>query len=72
MTRKPKSPTGAEWACFRFSVIGQLLSDPPARGALKTAIRALAERTWHHPVSECNVQFAAATIERRNPRIKNP
>jgi putative transposase len=64
MTRKPKSPTGAEWACFRFSVIGQLLSDPPARGELKTAIRALAERTWHHPVSECNVQFAAATIER--------
>ncbi len=64
MTRKPKSPTGAEWACFRFSVVGQLLSDPPAQGELKTAIRALAERTWHHPVSECNVQFAAATIER--------
>ena len=33
-------------------------------GELKTAIRALAERTWRHPVSECNVQFAAATIER--------
>jgi transposase InsO family protein len=64
MTRKPKDPTGAEWACFRFSVVGQLLSDPPARGELKTAIRALAERTWRHPVSECNVQFAAATIER--------
>ena len=64
MTRKPKNPTGAEWACFRFSVVGQLLSDPPARGELKTAIRALAERTWRHPVSECNVQFAAATIER--------
>jgi putative transposase len=64
MTRKPKSPTGAEWAHFRFSVVGQLLSDPPARGELKTAIRALAERTWRHPVSECNVQFAAATIER--------
>ena len=64
MTRKPKNPTGAEWACFRFSVIGQLLSDPPAHGELKTAIRALAERTWRHPVSECNVQFAAATIER--------
>ena len=64
MTRKPKDPTGAEWACFRFSVVGQLLSDPPAHGELKTAIRALAERTWRHPVSECNVQFAAATVER--------
>ena len=30
--------TGALWARFRFSVVGSLLSSPPARGALKTAI----------------------------------
>ena len=29
MTQKPRSPTGSEWACFRFSVVGRLLSDPP-------------------------------------------
>ena len=64
MTRTPKSPTDGDWARFRFSVVGPLFSSPPARGELKTAIRALAEMTWRHPVSECNVQFAAATIER--------
>jgi putative transposase len=58
------SSTGALWARFRFSVIGSLLSSPPAPGALKTAIRSLAAKTWSHPTSGCDVQFAAATIER--------
>src|SRR5271163_2690728 len=49
---------------LRFSVVGQLLSSPPARGGLKTAIRALAEKTWVHPMTDCEVQFAAVTIER--------
>jgi transposase InsO family protein len=62
----PTTPhaTGAQWAWFRFSVIGSLLSSPPARGALKTAIRSLAAKTWSHPTSGRDVQFAAATIER--------
>jgi putative transposase len=64
MTETPKSPTGAQWARFRFSVIGPLLSSPPARGALKAAIRALADKTWRHPVTGCDVQFAAISIER--------
>lgn len=34
------------WARFRFSVIGPLLSAPPARGELKAAIRLLAEKIW--------------------------
>ena len=38
MTPTPPSSTGALWARFRFSVVGSLLSSPPARGALKTAI----------------------------------
>jgi putative transposase len=64
MTQTPKSPTSAHWARFRFSVVGPLLSAPPPLGALKTAIRALAQKTWRHPVSGCDVQFAPASIER--------
>jgi putative transposase len=64
MAKTSQKSTGALWAGFRFSVVGQLLSSPPARGGLKTAIRALAEKTWRHPVTDCEVQFAAVTIER--------
>jgi transposase InsO family protein len=44
--------------------VGSLLSSPPARGELKAAIDALAEKTWTHPVSGRDVRFAAVTIER--------
>lgn len=64
MTQVRPISTGALWARFRFSVIGSLLSSPPARGELKTAIRLLAAKTWTHPVSGRNVQFSAVTIER--------
>jgi hypothetical protein len=48
MTQTPPNSTGALWARFRFSVVGSLLSSPPAPGALKTAIRSLAAKTWSH------------------------
>ena len=64
MTQTRPSSTGALWARFRFSVVGSLLSSPPARGALQTAIRALAEKTWSHPVNARDVRFSAVTIER--------
>ena len=64
MTQTPPNSTGARWARFRFSVVGSLLSSPPARGALKSAIRSLAAKTWSHPTSGRDAQFAAATIER--------
>jgi putative transposase len=64
MTPTSPSPTGALWARFRFSVVGSLLSSPPARGALKEAIRFLAAKTWTHPVSGRDVRFSAVTIER--------
>jgi transposase InsO family protein len=67
MIRKSKNPsdsTATVWARFRFSVVGSLLSAPPARGELKAAIEALAAKTWTHPVSGRDVQFAAVTIER--------
>ncbi|HTP30335.1 MAG TPA: AAA family ATPase [Anaeromyxobacteraceae bacterium] len=64
MTETADRSTAALWARFRFSVVGALLSSPPARGALKVALRALAVKTWTHPVSGRQVRFAAATIER--------
>ncbi len=64
MTQTHPSSTGALWARFRFSVVGSLLSSPPAPGALQTAIRSLAERTWSHPVTGRDVHFAAVTIAR--------
>jgi hypothetical protein len=64
MTKKSDRPTSASWARFRFSVVGSLLSSPPARGELKVAIRQLAKKSWTHPVSGKTVQFAAVTIER--------
>jgi transposase InsO family protein len=54
----------AAWARFRFSVVGHLLSAPPARGMLRPAIEELAAKTWAHPLSGCHVQFATTTIER--------
>jgi putative transposase len=64
MTRTTPSSTGASWARFRFSVVGSLLSSPPARGALKTAIGSLAAKTWSHPVTGRDVRLSAVTIER--------
>ena len=64
MTQKHDRSTSTLWARFRFSVVGSLLSAPPTRGELKAAIGALAEKTWTHPVSGRDVQFAAVTIER--------
>jgi putative transposase len=64
MTQTHPSSTGALWARFRFSVVGSLLSSPPARGALQTAIRSLAAKTWSHPVTGCYVRVAAGTIAR--------
>jgi transposase InsO family protein len=64
MTQKSDPSTAALWARFRFSVVGSLLSAPPATGELKVALGLLAEKTWTHPVSGGEVRFAVATIER--------
>ena len=45
------------WAHLRFSVIGQLLAAPPAKGELKAAIMALAARTWRHPRGGAHSHF---------------
>jgi putative transposase len=54
----------ARWAEFRFTVIGHLLSAPPRKGDLAAAIAALAERTWHHPITDEHTRFGFSTIER--------
>jgi transposase InsO family protein len=64
MKKEFRQSTATLWARFRFSVVGSLLSSPPARGELKTAIECLAAKTWTHPVSGNDVRFAAKTIER--------
>ena len=63
MTTTPHPSTAVLWARFRFSVVGSLLSAPPARGELKAAIESLAAKTWTHPVTGRDVGFAAKTIE---------
>ena len=64
MIQTTSNSTGALWARFRFSVVGSLLSSPPARGTLQTALRSLADKTWSHPVTGRDVHFSAVTIER--------
>jgi transposase InsO family protein len=64
MNKEFGQTTATLWARFRFSVVGSLLSSPPARGELKTAIACLAAKTWAHPVSSREVRFTAKTIER--------
>jgi len=54
----------ARWARFRFSVVGSLLAAPPPRGTLRTAIEALASRTWSHPITQVPTRFGFSTIER--------
>jgi putative transposase len=62
MTQTRSGSTGDLWARFRFSVVGTLLSSPPARGSLHAAIRSLAEKTWTHPVTGRDVRVTAGTI----------
>ena len=64
MTRQTRGPRVHErWAHLRFSVIGQLLAAPPAKGELKAAIEELAGRTWQHPTTGEPVRFGFSTIE---------
>ena len=64
MTQQTRGPRVHErWAHLRFSVIGQLLAAPPAKGELKAAIEGLAGRTWQHPTTGEPVRFGFSTIE---------
>jgi putative transposase len=58
-TRRP-----TRWETFRFSVVGPLLAAPPEQGELQEAIKALASKTWRHPVTGDPARFGFSTIER--------
>jgi hypothetical protein len=49
MTDRGGSRVHERWARLRFSVIGQLLAAPPAKGTLRAALQQLAAREWRHP-----------------------
>ncbi len=49
MAERGGSRVHERWAQLRFSVIGQLLAVPPAKGALRAALEQLAAREWRHP-----------------------
>ena len=58
-------PMWQQWAQFRFSVIGELLSCPPDKGRLQKAIDQLAQKTYQHPIDpERQIRFGRSTIER--------
>ena len=60
----PQSPQ-ERWARFRFAVVGPLLSAPPAPGELKTALEALSQKSFQHPIFEGRkIRLARSTIER--------
>jgi putative transposase len=60
-----KDPSVHErWAHLRFSVVGQLLAAPPAKGKLHAELVRLASRIWQHPITGEPVHFALSTIER--------
>jgi len=44
---------------------------PPPKGELAAAIAALAERAWHHPISDAHTRFGFSTIERWYYRALN-
>ena len=52
------------WAQWRFSIVGPLLAAPPLQGQLRTALQALADKTWSHPIDGTAVHVSFATIER--------
>lgn len=53
-----------KWAELRFSVVGPLLTCPPAHGELGQALSTLARLRWKHPTTGQWVGFSASTIER--------
>lgn len=58
-------PMWQQWAQFRFSVIGELLSCPPDKGRLQKAVDRLARKTYQHPIDPTRqIRIGRSTIER--------
>jgi len=75
MANNPNDPdftrNNERWAQFRFSVIGALLSSPPAKGQLQFRLETLAAKTWLHPITGDRTNFSFSTIERWYYDAKN-
>lgn len=61
---KVKNSTRQRWAQFRFTVVGPLLSRPPAEGQLQEELQQLSQKAWRHPQSGEEVRFGFSTLER--------
>lgn len=60
-----KEPMWQKWAQFRFSVIGELLSCPPKKGALEKSIVRLSKKIYRHPIKpQRRIGFGKSTIEK--------
>lgn len=51
------------WGSFRLSVVGGLLVSPPPYGELKSAVKALSDKAWKHPITGEETRFSFSTIE---------
>jgi len=60
-----QAPIWRRWGEFRFSVIGELFSSPPAKGHLQQKIQRLSRKIYQHPIDEDRkFTLGASTIER--------
>jgi putative transposase len=57
-------PKRDRWARLRFSIIGPLLAAPPPAGELQAALKALAAKSWRHPLTDTQIGFGVSTLER--------
>ncbi len=57
-------PKRDRWARLRFMIIGALLADPPGAGQLQEAFRALASKTWRHPITDLPLRFGVSSLQR--------
>ena len=49
---------------FRFTIIGSLLSNPPARGELQGRLQQLSQKTWTDPQGGQPTRYGVSTLER--------
>ncbi|MCG8701765.1 MAG: DDE-type integrase/transposase/recombinase, partial [Bacteroidales bacterium] len=59
------------WAHLRFSIIGGLLANPPAKGELIRELERLARKQYRHPNKDHWITFGVSTIERWYYRALN-
>jgi len=70
MNSKTQSPID-KWALFRFSVVGSLLANPPAKGELRKELERLSHQIYTHPITNKSTIFHFSTIESWYYKAKN-